>query len=52
VPSELLRPCGTWPNEAAYDEQAHQLARMFIEHFKGFEDQAVPEVKGTGPRLY
>jgi phosphoenolpyruvate carboxykinase (ATP) len=50
VPSQLLRPRTTWPNDAAYDEQARRLARMFIENFKTFDDQAVPEVKAAGPR--
>ncbi len=51
VPSELLRPRNTWPNEAAYDEQARKLAGMFIENFKTFEDQAAPEVAVAGPRV-
>jgi len=51
VPSELLRPRNTWPNEAAYDEQARKLAGMFIENFKAFEDHAMPEVAAAGPRL-
>ncbi|MGE5361058.1 MAG: phosphoenolpyruvate carboxykinase (ATP) [Bacteroidales bacterium] len=51
VPPGLLRPRQTWPNQAAYDEQARKLAAMFIENFKTFDDAAVPEVKAAGPRL-
>jgi phosphoenolpyruvate carboxykinase (ATP) len=50
VPSEVLNPRGTWKDSAAYDEQAHKLARMFIENFKAFEADAAPDVKAAGPR--
>ncbi len=51
VPSQLLQPRKTWPNEAAYDEQARRLAGMFVENFKAFDDAALPEVKAAGPRV-
>ena len=50
VPTEALNPRNTWRDPAAYDEQARKLARMFTENFRAFEDDAVPEVKGAGPR--
>jgi phosphoenolpyruvate carboxykinase (ATP) len=49
VPNEVLRPRDTWKDAAAYDQQAHRLARMFVENFKTFEDAAAPEVKAAGP---
>jgi phosphoenolpyruvate carboxykinase (ATP) len=50
VPQEVLSPRNTWSDQAAYDEQARKLARMFTENFKAFEDDATPEVTAAGPR--
>jgi phosphoenolpyruvate carboxykinase (ATP) len=50
VPPEVLKPRNTWPSQAAYDEQAHKLARMFTENFKTFENDAAPDIKAAGPR--
>jgi phosphoenolpyruvate carboxykinase (ATP) len=49
VPVEVLKPRNTWRDQAAYDQQARQLARMFIENFKAYEDEVEPEVRGAGP---
>lgn len=49
VPAEALNPRDTWPDRAAYDEQARRLARMFIENFSAFEAEAAPEVTAAGP---
>ena len=37
VPDSVLDPRSTWPDEAAYDEQAKKLRGMFLENFKTFE---------------
>jgi phosphoenolpyruvate carboxykinase (ATP) len=50
VPADVLRPRNTWKNGADYDEQARQLARMFVDNFKTFEDSVTPEVRAAGPR--
>jgi phosphoenolpyruvate carboxykinase (ATP) len=50
VPSEVLDPRATWKDKAAYDAKASQLARMFVENFKQFEDQASGEVKSAAPK--
>ena len=50
VPNEILKPRGTWKDAAAYDQQAHRLARMFTENFKAFADAAAPEVAAAGPK--
>jgi phosphoenolpyruvate carboxykinase (ATP) len=49
VPSSMLRPRDTWKDGAAYDRQAHALARSFVENFARFPD-ATPDVQAAGPR--
>jgi phosphoenolpyruvate carboxykinase (ATP) len=51
VPADVLTPRNTWKDPAAYDEQARKLARMFVENFKSFENDAPPDVRAAGPRL-
>jgi len=51
VPAEVLKPRATWPNPAAYDEQARTLARMFAENFKAFEASVTPGVRAAGPQV-
>ena len=50
VPDSVLDPRGTWPDPAAYDEQARKLAGMFVENFKAFEKDVPASVKASGPR--
>lgn len=50
VPSEILSPRATWADPAAYDAQAHELARFFHKNFEQFGD-APPRVKEAGPRV-
>jgi phosphoenolpyruvate carboxykinase (ATP) len=50
VPTEILNPRGTWPDGAAYDEQARKLADLFRENFKEFESSVSEEVRNAGPR--
>ncbi len=49
VPSEILNARDTWTDKAAFDRQAQQLAGLFVENFKQFEDQSSDEVKAAGP---
>ncbi len=49
VPSEVLRVRDTWSDPAAYDEQAHRLARMFHENFQQFASEVSEEVRAAGP---
>ena len=49
VPSEVLDPQSTWPDEKAYEEKARELAGMFVENFKKFESDVGEEVVDAGP---
>jgi phosphoenolpyruvate carboxykinase (ATP) len=49
VPSEVLRPRDTWPDKAAYDAKAVELAGMFTENFAAYADGVPAEVVAAGP---
>lgn len=51
VPDEVLDPRGTWKNPKAYDEKARELAALFIENFKEYEDNVGPEIIAAGPQI-
>ena len=50
VPDAVLDPRTTWPNKAAYDEQAAKLAKMFVDNFKAFEKDVDLSVRAAGPK--
>jgi len=50
VPAEVLSPRKTWPDPAAYDQKARELAQRFAEKFKTF-DTADAQIKAAGPRV-
>jgi phosphoenolpyruvate carboxykinase (ATP) len=50
VPNDVLDPRRTWPDGAAYDEQARKLATMFRENFEKFAADVSDQVRGAGPR--
>jgi phosphoenolpyruvate carboxykinase (ATP) len=49
VPSEVLDPRGTWPDQTAYDAQAKKLAEMFRTNFEKFGSVA-ERIKAAGPQ--
>jgi phosphoenolpyruvate carboxykinase (ATP) len=51
VPSEVLNPRNAWADKAAYDRQAQELARLFIENFEKYKESASPEVLAAAPSL-
>ncbi len=51
VPSEMLSPRDGWPDAAAYDRKAGELAAMFRKNFERFADGVGPEVLAAGPRI-
>jgi phosphoenolpyruvate carboxykinase (ATP) len=51
VPAEILKPRNTWANKEEYDRKAQQVAALFVENFRQFEDQVLPDVKAAGPRV-
>jgi phosphoenolpyruvate carboxykinase (ATP) len=51
VPTEILKPRNTWNDKKSYDEKAEELAAMFAENFKKFEQEATKELVEAGPRV-
>lgn len=49
VPSAILIPRNTWEDKHAYDKKANQLASMFVENFKQFEEKASREILDAAP---
>lgn len=49
VPAGVLHPEATWPDSAAYERKARELAAKFRENAKKFD--IAPEVLAAGPRV-
>jgi phosphoenolpyruvate carboxykinase (ATP) len=49
VPDDVLDPQSTWPDADKYEEEARELARMFVDNFERFADSVPPEVVKAGP---
>lgn len=48
VPNEVLDPRNTWEDKEAYDRQANELAKRFVENFKRFQN-ASEDIIAAGP---
>jgi phosphoenolpyruvate carboxykinase (ATP) len=51
VPARFLDPRATWPDPAAYDRQARQLAGMFADNFETYADGVSESIRASGPRV-
>ncbi len=51
VPSEVLDPASSWPDEASYQQRYRELAARFKDNFRKFEAHCGPEVREAGPRV-
>ena len=49
VPSELMIPANTWEDKAAYEDEAKELAKSFVENFKKYTHMSA-EVVAAGPK--
>lgn len=50
VEPDVLDPRNTWDDPAAYDQQAAELARLFVRNFASYEDKASQGVRDAAPR--
>lgn len=51
VPDAVLNPVQTWGNESAYYAKANQLASLFIDNFKKFEEGVSEDVLNESPNV-
>jgi phosphoenolpyruvate carboxykinase (ATP) len=51
VPKDLLDPKNTWKNKNHYDKKADELAYLFIDNFRKFEDYANDEIMAASPKV-
>jgi phosphoenolpyruvate carboxykinase (ATP) len=51
APDHVLDPRASWEDEAAYHQQATQLAQMFVANFRTFEGDVTVDVTAAGPAV-
>ena len=50
VPEKILIPKNTWSDEAAFNQTAKKLAKLFCENFKKYEAGVDDAVRAAGPQ--
>ena len=50
IPSDVLQPIKTWNNSNDYDATADNLASMFIENFKRYQQGVSEAVNASSPK--
>ncbi len=51
VDADILIPRNTWADKDAYDNQAKELAEMFVNNFKKYADKANAEILAAAPKV-
>jgi phosphoenolpyruvate carboxykinase (ATP) len=51
VDPKILDPRATWPDPAAYDEQARTLSEMFVKNFSKFDAHVDADVRAAAPTM-
>merc|ERR1712098_672967 len=51
VPDELLNPKKAWTASTDFDEEVTKLAKLFVENFDKYKDEATDEVIKAGPQV-
>jgi phosphoenolpyruvate carboxykinase (ATP) len=51
VPSQILNARNTWPKPEHFDEQAKQLANMFVANFEKYKDGVAKEIVDAAPLI-
>jgi phosphoenolpyruvate carboxykinase (ATP) len=51
VPEGILSPRRTWPDPAAYDAKAREVAELFRKNFEPYAAGCSPAVRAAGPAL-
>ena len=51
VPDDLLNPEKSWSGNTDFKSEVNKLAKLFIENFKKYEDEATAEVVKAGPTV-
>jgi phosphoenolpyruvate carboxykinase (ATP) len=51
VDADILIPRNTWADKDAYDNQAKELAEMFVNNFKKYADKANEEILASAPKV-
>lgn len=51
VPSEILNPRDSWTDKDEYDVKAKDLAKLFVNNFSRYADQANDEILAAAPKI-